>query len=101
VCALIDGAPGPRVHRNPSEYQKLLVQLRAEMGKNGSNLNQGAKSLHEIRLAVVMDGITEGRLLDLLDDMAEQHRQAIEDHRRAAAAVERALGLRPDADRDY
>jgi hypothetical protein len=41
VAMLIGGQPGPRVHRNPNEATKLLAQLRGEMGKRGSNLNQG------------------------------------------------------------
>jgi hypothetical protein len=97
VAALIDGDPGPRVHRTPSEATRLLAQLRGEMGKRGSNLNQGARALNEI---AILAGQGEGRdrLVELIEDMAELHRQAIAEHRECTAAIMRALGLRPDAD---
>jgi hypothetical protein len=97
VAQLIDGQPGPRVHRNPSEAVKLLAQLRGEMSKRGSNLNQGARALNQINIDAG-EGMSRDRLADLIDEMAELHRQAIDEHRECTAAIMRALGLRPDAD---
>lgn len=97
VASLIDGQPGPRTHRSPSEAMKLLSQILAQMGKRGSNLNQGIRALHQINI-VAGEGETRDRLAELIDDLAERHRQAIDEHRECAAAILRALGLRPDAD---
>jgi hypothetical protein len=97
VCSLIDGQPGPRTHRIPSEATKLLSQILAQLGKRGSNLNQGIRALHQINI-VAGEGETRDRLAELIDDLAEQHRQAIDEHRECVAAILRALGLRPDAD---
>jgi hypothetical protein len=91
------GNAGPRVHRNPSEAMKLLAQLRGEMGRRGSNLNQGARALNEIAI-LAGDGEGSDRLVERIDDMTELHRQAIAEHRECVAAIMRALGLRPDAD---
>jgi hypothetical protein len=97
VATLIDGQPGPRVHRTPSEATKVLAQLRGEMGKRGSLLNQGARALNEISI-LAAEGAGRNRLADLVEEMAELHRQAIAEHRECVAAIMRALGLRPDAD---
>ena len=95
------GSPGPRSRRgNPSDLHKLLVQIRAELGKSGSNMNQTAKAHNELRNIAAVDGIDAGRLAEM-DDLAAELRQAIADHRRTVAAVERALGLRLDDDHDY
>jgi hypothetical protein len=60
-------------------------------------LNQGIRALHQINI-VAGEGETRDRLAELIDDLAEQHRQAIDEHRECVAAILRALGLRPDAD---
>jgi len=97
VAALINGQPGPRAHRNPSEATKMLAQLRGEMGKRGSNLNQGARALNEISI-LAGEGSGHDRLAELVEEMVALHRQAIGEHRECVAAIMRALGLRPDAD---
>ncbi|HTV87773.1 MAG TPA: hypothetical protein VME41_02045 [Stellaceae bacterium] len=97
VAALIDGEPGPRVHRVPSEATKLLAQLRGEMGRRGSNLNQSARALNEVAIAA-RDGEGRDRLAERIGDIAELLRQAIAEHRECTAAIMRGLGLRPDAD---
>jgi hypothetical protein len=97
VASLIDGQPGPRTHRSPSEATKLLAQILGQMGKRGSNLNQGVRALHQINI-VAGEGETRDRLAELIDELAAQHRQAIDEHRECVAALLRALGLRPDAD---
>jgi hypothetical protein len=91
------GTTGPRAHRNPSAATKLLAQLLGQLGKAGSNLNQGTRALHRIAF-VAGDGEGRDRLAELVDDMAVLHRQAIAEHRECVAAIMRALGLRPDAD---
>jgi hypothetical protein len=91
------GTTGPRAHRNPSEATKLLAQLLGQLGKAGSNLNQGTRALHQINIAAG-DGEGRDRLAELVDDMAALHREAIGEHRECVAAIMRALGLRPDAD---
>jgi hypothetical protein len=96
MAVLINGQPGPRTHRNPSEATKLLAQLRGEMGKRGSNLNQGARALNEIAIAAG-EGEGRDRLAERIEDMVELYRQAIAEHRECTAAIMRALGLRPDA----
>jgi hypothetical protein len=98
VCAQLGDTPGPRVHRNPTELTEAVAQLAAQMGKPGGNLNQGSRALNQIRLAAVIDGTDRDRLADMLDDMAELHRQAIAEHRECLAAVMRLLGMRPDDD---
>jgi hypothetical protein len=97
VASLIEGQPGPRTHRQPSEATKLLSQTLAQLGKSGSNLNQGIRALHQINI-VAGDGETRDRLAELIDELAERHRAAIAEHRECVAAILRALGLRPDAD---
>jgi hypothetical protein len=97
VAALIDVDPGPRVHRVPSEATKLLAQLRGEMGRRGSNLNQAARALNEIAI-LAGEGEGRDRLRERIDDIAELLRQAIAEHRECTAAIMRGLGLRPDAD---
>lgn len=97
VASLIEGQPGPRTHRSPSEATKLLSQILGQMGKRGSNLNQGIRALHQINI-VAGEGETRDRLGELIDDLAERHREAIAEHRECVAAILRALGLRPDAD---
>jgi len=97
VASLIDGQPGPRTHRSPGEAVKLLTQLLGQLGKAGSNLNQGVRALHQINL-VAGEGERRDRLAELVDDMAERHRMALAEHRECVAAIMRALGLRPDAD---
>jgi hypothetical protein len=97
VETLITGQPGPRVHRNPNEATKLLSQILSQLGKSGSNLNQGTRALNEINIAAG-DGENRDRLAERIDDMAELHRQAIAEHRECVGAILRALGLRPDAD---
>ena len=69
----------------------------AQMGKRGSLLNQGIRAFHQINI-VAGEGETRDRLAELIDDLAEQHRAAIAEHRECVAAILRALGLRPDAD---
>jgi len=91
------GSSGPRSHRNPSEATKLLSQILGQMGKRGSNLNQGARALNQINL-VAGDGEGRDRLAERIEDLAELHRRAIAEHRECVAAIMRALGLRPDAD---
>jgi hypothetical protein len=91
------GNPGPRAQRKPSEAVKLLAQLVGQMGKRGSNLNQGARALNQINI-VAGDGEGRDRLAELIEEMAALHREAITEHRECVAAVMRALGLRPDAD---
>jgi hypothetical protein len=91
------GTTGPRAHRNPGEATKLLSQILAQLGKSGSNLNQGIRAVHQINI-VAGEGEKRDRLAELIDDMAERHRQAIAEHRECVAAILRALGLRPDAD---
>ena len=91
------GSPGPRAHRNPSEAMQLLTRVLGQLGKAGSNLNQGVRALHRINI-VAGDGERRDRLAELIDDLAEQHRAAIAEHRECVAAIMRALGLRPDAD---
>jgi hypothetical protein len=68
------------------------------MGKRGSNLNQAARALNEINL-LAGDGESSDRLAERVEEMTELHRQAIAEHRECVAAILRALGLRPDADR--
>jgi hypothetical protein len=97
VAALIDGQPGPRVHRTPSEATKVLAQLRGEMGKRGGLLNQGARALNAVAI-LAGEGTNRDHLAERIEDMAELHRQAIAEHRECTAAIMRALGLRPDAD---
>jgi hypothetical protein len=93
----LGGSPSPRARRTPSEATKMLAQLRGEMGKRGSNLNQGARALNEIGI-LAGEGAGRDRLAELIEGMAELHRQAIAEHRECTAAIMRALGLRPDAD---
>jgi Mobilization protein NikA len=103
VEGLIDGAAGPRVHRNVTELEKRVAQLRAEMGKSGSNLNQTAKAHNEIRTIAALDGLSAARLAQL-DEQGALLRQAIADHREACAAIMVFFGMRPDTtseDRDY
>ena len=76
---------------------KLLSQILGQMGKRGSNLNQGIRALHQINI-VAGEGETRDRLAELIDELAERHREAIAEHRECVAAILRALGLRPDAD---
>lgn len=97
IETLIEGRPGPRVHRNPTEATKLLSQILGQLGKSGSNLNQGIRALHQLNI-VAGEGEGRDRLAELIDDMAEQHRQAIAEHRQCVDTILRALGLRPDAD---
>lgn len=99
VEALIDGAPGPRVHRNPSEQMKLLAQIRAERGKQGSNLNQCGHGINEIRI-IASEGAGRDRLTELLEAMYGLYCETIREHRATNAQLEYALGLRPDDD-DY
>jgi hypothetical protein len=91
------GSAGPRVHRNPSEAIKMLSQILGQMGRPGSNLNQGSRALNQISIAAG-EGEGRDRLAELIEEMAELHRQAIAEHRECVAAVLRALGQRPDAD---
>jgi hypothetical protein len=97
VETLITGQAAPRVHRNPNEATKLLSQILGQLGKSGSNLNQGTRALHDIRIAAE-DGESRDRLAERIGDMAELHRQAIAEHRECVGSILRALGLRPDAD---
>jgi len=98
ICALIDGQPGPRAHRNPDALVKIGARLAAQMGKGGSNLNQGARVLNRIAIAAD-EGAGRDRLADLLDEMAELHRQAIDEQRACLAAVMRdLLAMRPGDD---
>jgi hypothetical protein len=92
----LGGSRSPRARRTPTELAKALAQLAAQMGKPGSNLNQGARALNQIRLAAVIDGASRDRLAELIDDMAELHRQAIAEHRDCLAAIMQHLGMRPD-----
>lgn len=91
------GTTGPRAHRNPNEATKLLTQILGQLGKAGSNLNQGTRTLHRINI-VAGDGEGRDRLAELVGDMAALHRDAISEHRECVAAIMRSLGLRPDAD---
>src|SRR5262249_21860996 len=95
VETLIAGAPGPRVHRNPSEEIKLLAQMRAEMSKRGGNLNQASRSVNEIRI-LADEGERRGRLIELLDEAMELLRPAVAENRATCAELDRLLGLRPD-----
>ena len=95
VEALIDGAPGPRVHRNPSEEIKLWAQTRGEMSKRGGNLNQAVRSIHEIR-RLASDGEYRDRLIDLLEEAMDLLRPAVAENRATCAAIDWRLGLRPD-----
>lgn len=84
VAALIDGSPGPRAHRNPSELVKAVVQLAAQMGWRGSNLNQIAYRFN------IEDIPAPAELAD-----------AIVEHRETCAEIRRILRmLSPDADHD-
>jgi Mobilization protein NikA len=91
------GTAGPRTHRNPTEATKLLSQILGQLGKSGGNLNQGIRALHQLNI-VAGEGEGRDRLAELIEDMAEQHEQAIAEHRECVAAILRALGLRPNAD---
>ena len=93
----LGGGPSPRARRQPTESMKLLAQILGQMGKRGSNLNQGARALNEINLAAG-EGEGRDRLAERIEDMAELHREALAEHRECIAAIMRALGLRPDAD---
>jgi len=91
----LGGSPGPRARRMPSDTTKVLARLAAQMGRPGSNLNQGARALN--RIAIAAEEVTQrDRLANTIEDMAELHRQAIAEHRECLAAVMRALGMRPD-----
>jgi hypothetical protein len=73
VRARMFGTAGPRVHRNPTALVKAAAQLVAQMGKGGSNLNQGVRALNRIAIAAD-DGAGCDRLADLIEEMAELHR---------------------------
>jgi hypothetical protein len=76
------GSAGPRAHRNPSELTKAVVQLAAQMGWRGSNLNQIAHRFN-------------------IEDIPEpaELADAIVEHRETCAEIRRILRmLRPDAD---
>jgi hypothetical protein len=92
----LGGSRSPRARRIPTVEATALAQLAAMMGRPGSNLNQGARALNQIRLVAVIDGASRDRLAELIDDMAELHRQAIAEHRECLAAVMQQLGMRPD-----
>jgi hypothetical protein len=93
------GTAGPRVHRKPTEQMKLLAQIRAERGKQGSNLNQCGHGINEIRI-IASEGAGRDRLTELLEAMYDLYCETIREHRAANAKLEYALGLRPDDD-DY
>jgi hypothetical protein len=76
------GTAGPRAQRKPGEATKRLAQILGQMGKRGSNLNQIAHRLN----------------MDELPALGELG-AAIAEHRATCAAIMRALGLRPDANR--
>jgi hypothetical protein len=76
ICLCTLGENGPRARRNPGPDTLALAKLLAEMGKSGSNLNQIAYQLNS------------GEPVEL-PELAE----AIAEHRAAAAAIMRALGV--------
>jgi hypothetical protein len=92
----LGGSRSPRARRTLTIETTALAQLAAQMGKPGSNLNQGARALNQIKLAAVIDGASRDRLAELIDDMAQLHRQAIAEHRECLAAIMHLLGMRPD-----
>ena len=93
----LGGQASPRARRVPSETTKLLGQILGQMGKRGSNLNQGARALNQIAIAAGEGGARD-RLVELIDEMVALHRDAIAEHRECVMAILRAMGLRPDAD---
>lgn len=97
IHVALGGMPSPRARRNPSEATKVLAQLLGQMGKRGNNLNQGARALNQIAIAAG-EGAGQDRLAELIEEMADLHRQAIAEHRECVTAILRAMGLRPDAD---
>jgi HicB family len=76
IRARLDGSPGPRSRRTPGADTVVLAKLLAGLGKSGSNLNQIAYQLNC------------GEPVEP-SDLAE----AIAEHRAAAAAIMRALGV--------
>jgi hypothetical protein len=99
ICLRTLGRPGPRVHRNPSEFIKAVVRLAAQMGRRGGNLNQSDRAFNQIALAAP-EATHRDRLADLLEEGMELYRLAIAEHREACAANLRLMGMRPD-DADY
>src|SRR5216683_2991729 len=65
LAVLLD-VPLPR-RRRPSVDTKLLVQVLAELGKIGSNINQIAYHLNAGRPGDVMEGSVESALAELLE----------------------------------
>ena len=93
----LGGKRSPRGRRVPTEFTQAVARLVAMMGKPGGLLNQGTHALNLIKLQAP-EATSRDRLADLLEDMAEQHRQAIAEHRECLAVIMRTFGLRPDAD---
>jgi Mobilization protein NikA len=83
VCKRLGEAPGPRVHRKPSEATKVLAQILAQLGWRGSNLNQIA---HRFNMLDIPPPAELGA--------------AIAEHRACVDAIMRALEQGLDG-RDY
>jgi hypothetical protein len=96
VHVSLGGSRSPRARRIPTEETTALSQLAAMMGRPGSNLNQGIRAVHQIRLAAVIDGASRDRLAELIDEAMELLRPAVAEHRECLAAIMRHLGMRPD-----
>lgn len=95
IHVTLGGSRSPRARRVPTELVKVLAQLIPIMGRPGSNLNQGIRAIHQIRLAAG-DGMSRDRLGDLLEEALVILRPAAAEHRECVAAIMRALGMRPD-----
>jgi len=84
VCALIDGAPGPRVHRSkPGPDAAAKAQIVAALGRSGNNLNQLLRQVN----AYDFRGHPE-----LLEMCAELEAAAVA-HRELVEAIKAELGV--------
>jgi hypothetical protein len=98
VCSLIDGAPGPRVHRRATLEIQELARIHGGQSKRGGNLNQCAKQLHIIGRLLEERGIGDAELKAMIAEMLDLYREATAENNATCAEIRRALGMRPDDD---
>jgi hypothetical protein len=85
------GTAGKRAHRPPSEYQKLIAQGVAYLGRPGSNMNQCARVLNE--LSIIAREIGADDLLRRIEDMQELYRQTYAEHRECVSEMMQILRM--------
>jgi hypothetical protein len=97
VEGLIDGAPGPRVHRRATLEIQELVRIHGGQSKRGGNLNQCAKNLNIIRRLAEEAGISREHF-EMIAGMLDLYREAIAENNATCAEIRCALGMRSDDD---